>query len=269
MSMLLKMVILCSGLIVTTFSIAAPTRPNLPEALKLEKQRRFEEAAKQLIPCLDATVSLPSAELEECLYVGDRVTESLYKELFVQVGGEEKLVSALNGLGIKPKIEHYAGAYYDHDFLRLLAKKFPKSKHGEEFDYVLMNKGSLQESLAPWEVHAANLKLYLRKYPNGPYSQAAKLELGCIYASLWSLLRSDTNESGYRDSIGLSSGDPGRDEIRALQFRAEAIKMYEDGLSHQGKNSLGIEERSISAAVDTLEALRSKGDAGIGCVISD
>lgn len=266
--MLLRMLIFCSGLIITTSLIAAPTRPNLTEALKLEKQGRFEEAAKQLVSCLDAT-SFPSAELEECLYVGERVTVSMYKELFVQVGGEGKIVSALNGLGIKPKIEHYGGAYYDHDFLRLLAKKFPKSKHSAEFDYVLMNKGSHQKGVASWEVQTANLKLYLRKYPNGPYSQAAKLKLGCIYASLWSLLRSDTNESGYRDSIGLSSGSPERDEVRALQFRAEAIKMYDDGLSHDGKNSLGIEERSISDAVDTLEALRSKGDAGIGCVISD
>jgi hypothetical protein len=268
MSMLLRIFIFCSGLIITTISLAAPTRPNLPEALKLEKQGRFEESAKQLVPCL-GSASLPDAELEECLYVGERVAESMHRGLRMQVGGEEKIISALNGLGIKHKIEHYGGAYYDHDFFRLLAKKFPKSKHSEEFEYVLMNKGSLQEGIAPWEGHTANLKLYLRKFPNGPYSQAARLELGCIYASLWSLLRPDTTESGYRDSIGLSSGDPKRDEVRALQFRAEAIKMYEDGLSYPGKGSLGIDKSLISNSSDTLEALRSKGDAGIGCVISD
>lgn len=269
MNFFVRLFIIVLTIFTMSSAYAEMLKPNLAEILMMEKHGDLAGAATQLTPCLAGKVSLPPSDLEECLYVGERIIGLLLADIYKSGEDEKNISEKLSKFGIK-LVTGFDGNYYNHDYFRALAKKFPKSKHADEFEYVLMKADAPQIGVTPWEDTSAKLKKFLNKYPQGPYAQAANFWLGCIYEGLWALLRPDTTEAGYRDYAGLSSNNPSEDAKRALYFRKMSIHYYQSGLVIKAVKSLDVDEYAISESVRSLEALRSKGkDVGVGCIISD
>lgn len=256
--------LLLAGLFVVISSSAASSRQlNLTKAEQLEATGNYVDAMQLLTPCLQNDHQLSANELEECLYRGERVANLAIPKLI-----ETKPIKFFEQIGIKLWDSHYGGLVYNHDFFKVLARKFPTSKYSEEFDFVLMRIGS--DGDPDWKSDIASFNRYLRNHPDGVYVKSAKLRLACIYEGLWELQRPDTDESGYRDSIGLHP-----DKSLAMKYKRKAIEMYKSALYLPEKNSLGTDIFDIDHIIESLNYLEGneknldRYSSNIGCLIND
>jgi hypothetical protein len=258
-----RLLLLVGIFVVISTSAASSSQSNLTKAEQLEAAGNYEDAMQLLTPCLRKDSQLSANELEECLYRGEKVANLAIPKLIVT-----KPISFFEDRGIKLGDGHYSGLHYNHDFFRVLARKFPTSKYSEEFDFVLMNFEN--DSVADWKSDIASINRYLKKHPDGVYVKSAKLHLACIYEGLWELQRPDTDEEGYRDWAGLHP-----DKNLAIKYKRKAIQMYQSALYLPEKNSLGTDIFDIDRIIESLNYLEGHDknsehySSNIGCIIND
>jgi len=208
--------------------------PDLVMARELFTQKKYRGALEIVAPCLKAKTPNVYSNLEDCLFLGEEITEAAVRPIAEQYEKETNFgrsgVQFTDWQGAVPYIRkglnirlgHYGGVIYAHEFLKHLRALFPASKYRHEYSYRLISRGENNiESVNQW---IKELDEYCREFPTGRYFIHATVDLAHAYDNLWDILKPES-KVGYYEAF--SSGDRAHDSEQSEAYRKKALVLYE------------------------------------------
>lgn len=247
---LLTVFIFPTVLILSSSVQGAESEPDLVMARELFAQKMHLKAVKIVAPCLKAKTHNHFSSLEDCLFLGEKITvvaikpfgEQYEKETnfgrsglkFTEWSGAAPYIK----MGLNIKLGHYGGVIYDHEFLHKLKILFPISKYRQDYEYQLITRGANSiKSVKQW---ISELEKYSQEFPEGRYFLHATADLAHIYDNLWDILKPGSKVGYYKL---FSSGNRTTDTKLSEDYRKKALSLYEEILKLGARNN--PEEKKI------------------------
>jgi hypothetical protein len=255
----------------------AQTKVDIDKANKMVTDKKYLEALQILAPCLNSKTVKEISNLEECLYYGESVAQKAIVNLNQEYNNyKAKTTPSSNGrdedfktwlpvgytrVGLDLTVDQWAEIVYQNEYIRSLQKMFPQSKYKAEIDYKIID---LNANVDEWKQWESSLLIYLKKYPEGPYSVRAKYDLARMYYDLWGLVNPDTKEFLV---VSFRSGDPAKDREDSERYRQEAIRLFTEILKVSDKSILTKgDQESIQKILPSLK--KGEHAPGVGCFIT-
>ena len=238
------------------------SKVDIDSARKMVVEKKYFSALQIVSPCLNVKNSAEISNLDECLYLGEKIAEkavsdmsakysqSLYDITQLYQGKspvkyhnklneiENQLVKPILDLGISPFYSTIGGDWiYQHEFFKTLNSQLPNPKYQDEVEYVLFSS-SPSAVTSQWKLWVSGLEQYIKRHPTGIFSLRAKLDLARLYDDLWFLAdpgHVEKYKTYLMDNQGIYID---QNPTLANEHRKKALKLYHEIISTKENSSL-------------------------------